>query len=171
MNTTKSKVQGLKSKVGRRSIHRPWTLDFGLSTRRWRAGLTLVEVMLAVAILGIGLTVLIATASTCLSVVKQSRNYESARHFLALVELEFKNKLLEMEEGQKLEDGEESVTFKESSLYKGFWEVTTEGEEEDGLKKVVFRVAWSERGVQPYEEVVSYLYVPQEKRGGTGESR
>ena len=114
---------------------------------------------------------LIATASTCLSVVKQSRNYESARHFLALVELEFKNKLLEMEEGQKLEDGEESVTFKESSLYKGFWEVTTEGEEEDGLKKVVFRVAWSERGVQPYEEVVSYLYVPQEKRGGTGESR
>ena len=62
MNTTESKVQSLKSKEGTRSIQRPWTLDFGLSTLlRERAGLTLVEVMLAVAILGIGLTVLIAT--------------------------------------------------------------------------------------------------------------
>jgi len=123
--------------------------------------------MLALAILGIGLTVLISTASKCLAVVKQSRNYESARHFLALVELEFKNKLLELEPGQELEDGSGTVTFPESNLYKGTWEVTTEGEEEDGLKKVVFRAAWSERGANPYEEVVSYLHVPQEKKGGT----
>lgn len=141
-------------------------------TRQRRlAGLTLVEVMLALAILGIGLTVLISTASKCLAVVRQSRNYESARHFLALVELDFKNQLLDLDEGQELEDGSSDVRFEESDLYRGTWEVATEGEEEDGLKKVTFRVAWSERGVNPYEEVVSYLYVPQEKKGGTVESR
>lgn len=129
--------------------------------------MTLIEVMLALVILGIGLTVLVSTASKCLAVVKQSRNYESARHFLALVELDFKNKLLELEEGQELEDGSSSVTFQESDLYKGTWEVSTEGEEEDGLKKVVLRVAWSERGLNPCEEVTTYLYVPQEKKGGT----
>ena len=127
--------------------------------------------MLALAILGIGLTVLISTASKCLAVVKQSRNYESARHFLALVELDFKNKILELEPGQALEDGSGTVSFEESNLYKGTWEVSTEGDEEDGLKKVVFRVAWSERGANPYEEVTTYLYVPEEKRGGTVESR
>ena len=141
------------------------------SSRRRAAGLTLVEVMLALAILGIGLTVLISTASKCLAVVKQSRNYESARHFLAVVELEFKNKILELEPGQDLEDGSGSVTFPESDLYKGTWEVATEGDEEDGLKKVTFRVAWSEHGVNPCEEVVTYLHVSQEKKGGTVERR
>ena len=127
--------------------------------------------MLALAILGIGLTVLISTASKCLAVVKQSRNYESARHFLALVELDFKNKILELEPEQKLEDGSGSVSFEGSDQYKGTWEVSTVGDEEDGLKKVVFRVAWSERGANPCEEVITYLHVPEEKKGGTVESR
>lgn len=143
----------------------------GPANRERRTGLTLIEVMLALAILGIGLTVLIATASTCLAVVKQSRHYESARHFLALVELDFKNKLLELESGQELEDGSGSVTFPESDLYRGTWEVATEGEEEDGLKRLTFRVAWSERGANPYEEVTTYLYAPQDKKGGTLDSR
>jgi prepilin-type N-terminal cleavage/methylation domain-containing protein len=132
-----------------------------------RSGLTLIEVMLALAILGIGLAVLISTASKCLAVVKQSRNYETARHYLALVELEFKNKVLELEPGQDLEDGSGDVTFPESNQYHGKWEVATEGDEEDGLKKVVFRVSWSERGANPCEEVTTYLYVPQTKQGGT----
>ena len=136
-----------------------------------RAGLTLVEVMLALVILGIGLTVLISTASKCLAVVKQSRNYESARHCLALVELDFKNMLLELEPEQALEDSSGTVEFPDFELYKGTWEVSTVGKEEDGLKKLVFRVAWSERGANPYEEVVSYLYVPQKKTGETVESR
>jgi prepilin-type N-terminal cleavage/methylation domain-containing protein len=144
---------------------------FRFQVSGFKTGLTLVEVMLALAILGIGLTVLISTASKCLAVVKQSRNYESARHFLALVELDFKNKILELEPGQELEDGSGTVTFPESDLYRGTWEVTTEGDEEDGLKKVVFRVAWSEHGANPYEEVVTYLHVPEEKKGGSFESR
>jgi prepilin-type N-terminal cleavage/methylation domain-containing protein len=143
-------------------------LKFPVSGFRSRiSGLTLVEVMLALVILGIGLTVLISTASKCLAVVKQSRNYETARHFLALVELEFRNKILELESGQDLEDSAEDVVFPESDQYKGRWEVTTEGDEKDGLKKVVFRVSWSEHGANPCEEVTTYLYVPQKKKGGT----
>lgn len=123
--------------------------------------------MLALVILGIGLTVLISTASKCLAVVKQSRNYETARHLLALVEMEFKNKTLELEPGQDLEDGSGDVAFPESDQYNGRWEVMTEGDEKDGLKKVVFRVSWSERGANPCEEVTTYLYVSQKKEGGT----
>ena len=143
-----------------------WNLKLGT-----RSGLTLIEVMLALVILGIGLTVLISTASKCLAVVKQSRNYETARHLLAVVEMEFQNKILELEPGQDLEDGSGDVTFPDSGQYKGWWEVTTEGDEKDGLKKVTFRVSWSERGANPCEEVTTYLYVPQKKEGGTVVSR
>ena len=132
-----------------------------------RSGLTLIEVMLALVILGIGLTVLISTASKCLAVVKQSRNYETARHLLAVVELEFQNKIMELEPDQDLEDGAGEVQFPDESQYKGVWEVATEGDEKDGLKKVTFRVSWSERGANPCEEVVTYRYVPQKKKGGT----
>ena len=132
-----------------------------------RSGLTLIEVMLALVILGIGLTVLISTASKCLAVVKQSRNYETARHLLAVVEMEFQNKILELAPGQDLEDGSEDITFPDSDPYKGRWEVATEGDEKDGLKKVTFRVSWSERGANPCEEVTTYLHVPQKKEGGT----
>ncbi len=124
--------------------------------------------MIALAILGIGLTVLISTASKCLSVVKQSRNYETARHLLAIVELKFQNHLLEMTENQKIQDGSEDVTFEAPYYqYKGSWAVETIGEEKDGLKQVTFRVAWSDRGDTPYEEVTTYLYAPEKVEGGT----
>ena len=131
-----------------------------------RRGLTLIEVMLALAILGVGLSVLISTASKCLAVIRQSKNYENARHLLALVEIDFHNALLELENPEDLEDGSESVDFPyEFSNYKGTWEVTTIGEEEDGLKEVKFTVTWSERGTESFEEVTMYRYVPQKTKG------
>ena len=134
-----------------------------------KRGLTLIEVMLALTILGVGLSVLIATASKCLAVIRQSKNYENARHLLAIVEIDFHNKLLELEEDgelENLEDGSEAVDFPyEFSNYKGSWEVTTIGEEEDGLKQISFRVTWSERGKESFEEVTMYRYVPQKVKG------
>jgi hypothetical protein len=124
--------------------------------------------MIALAILGIGLSVLISTASKCLAVVKQSRNYETARHLLAIVELKFQNHLLELTEGQTLQDGSEQITFEAPYYqYKGTWAVETIGKEEDGLRQVTFRVAWSDRGDTPYEEVTTYLYMPEKPEGGT----
>ena len=131
-----------------------------------RRGLTLIEVMLALTILGVGLSVLISTASKCLAVIRQSKNYENARHLLALVEIDFHNRLLELEEQEDLEDSSEAVDFPyDFSNYKGTWTVATIGEEEDGLKEVTFRVTWSEHGRESFEEVVMYRYVPQKVKG------
>lgn len=137
-------------------------MDVGRSAFIRRAGLTLIEVMLALAILGIGLSVLIETASKCLSVVRQSRNYETARHLLGRVELEH------MIDKEKIEKGTEEGSFNDP--YSGYhWTRTIDlisKKEEEGLYSIATRVSWSERGETPYEEVVTYLYAPKTK-GGT----
>lgn len=129
-----------------------------------RSGLTLVEVMLALAILGIGLGALIATASKCLSVVHQSKNYETARHLIGLVEVE---NPLQLEE--KIQTGAETGSFQGG--YNGYsWSRTIEqatDDEEDGLFRVTTRVSWSERGQSAFEEVSTYLYAPEPEEGGT----
>jgi prepilin-type N-terminal cleavage/methylation domain-containing protein len=128
-----------------------------------RTGLTLIEVMLALAILGIGLSVLIASASKCLAVIRQSKNYETARHLLALVEVEEPLLLKE-----KIEAGSEDGQFTgDYYSYKWSRNIEVVGEEEDGLFSVTTRVSWSERGANPHEEVVEYLYAPEEVEGGT----
>jgi prepilin-type N-terminal cleavage/methylation domain-containing protein len=134
--------------------------------RRRKEGLTLIEVMLALAILGIGLFVMIATASKCLAVVRQSRNYEKARELLAQVELDHPILL------EEIEAGTENGSFSgEDSAYKWQRNIEVVGEEEeDGLFSVATRVSWAERGRESYEEVVTYVYAPEEKRGGTVES-
>jgi prepilin-type N-terminal cleavage/methylation domain-containing protein len=129
-----------------------------------RAGLTLVEVLIALAILGIGLFVLIATASKCLAVARQAKNYEKARHLLGRVELE------EPLDPEEIEEGTDSGGFEgEDSDYRWVREIRLIGEEEDGLYEITTRVTWSERGKQAFEDVVTYLYVPEEKRGGVFE--
>ena len=136
----------------------------------FKSGMTLIEVMMALAILGIGLTVLIATASKCLAVVKQSKNYEAARHLLGIVELEHRNQILDDE---KVIEGDGEATFKDApDGFRGTWQVVKvddpsadDGDEEPKLFEVTYRVSWSERGAKPYEEVVTYLYVKPE--GGT----
>lgn len=126
------------------------------------AALTLIEVMLAITILGIGLTVLIATTSRCLGVVRKAKNFETARHLLARVELEHP---LQLEE--KIEAGSEDGRFTGEDGFQWTREIEVVGEEEDGLFSVRTRVSWSEVGRQSSEEVMTYLYRPEEKKGGT----
>lgn len=118
---------------------------------------------MALAILGIGLSVLIASASKCLAVIRQSKNYETARHLLALVEVEEPLLLKE-----KIEAGSEDGQFS-GDYYNYTWTRTIEivGDEEDGLFSVATRVSWSERGAKPFEEVVEYLYAPEDAKKGS----
>ncbi|MEI7436422.1 MAG: prepilin-type N-terminal cleavage/methylation domain-containing protein [bacterium] len=51
-------------------------------------GLTLVEVLIAVAILSVGSAVLLTATSRCLAVVRASRDYYAARHVMDLVDIE-----------------------------------------------------------------------------------
>ncbi len=51
-------------------------------------GLTLIEVLIAVAILSVGSAVLLTATSRCLAVVRAARDYYAARHVMDLVEIE-----------------------------------------------------------------------------------
>jgi prepilin-type N-terminal cleavage/methylation domain-containing protein len=126
------------------------------------SGLTLIEVMLALTILGMGLTVLIATTSRCLGVVRQAKNYETARHLLGRVELEHP---LQLEE--KIEAGSDSGDFSGEPGFQWTRDIEVVGKEEDGLFSVLTRIAWSDSGRKKSEEVITYLYRPEEKEGGT----
>ena len=59
-----------------------------MTRRRQRSGMTLIEVLAALAILGIGLAVLIQSVARCLAVVHTTRNYETARYLLQRLDLE-----------------------------------------------------------------------------------
>ncbi len=130
-----------------------------------RAGLTLVEVMLALVILGTGLVALVTAAGRCISVARQAKNFEIARELLALVEIE---KPVQLEETP--EDISGSGDF--GSDYPGFrWVRSAEqhGFEEDGLWMVTTQILWAEDRVNRREEVVSLLYWPEELTGGSFE--
>ncbi|MBU0676506.1 MAG: prepilin-type N-terminal cleavage/methylation domain-containing protein [Verrucomicrobia bacterium] len=120
-----------------------------------QSGLTLIEIMLALTIVAIGLVTLLTAASRCIAVARSAKIYENARHMLGRVELENPIRWDEVEEGaeQGYFDGNSDFT----------WQRTIEqiGEEEDPLFLVSTRVIWSERGKESYEEVVTYMFVPE----------
>ncbi|MFC1497388.1 prepilin-type N-terminal cleavage/methylation domain-containing protein [Verrucomicrobiota bacterium] len=116
------------------------------------SGMTLIEVMLAIMILGVGLTVLLTAASRCLAVLKLSKNYQTAQWVLGMGQLEYPlvatNELDELEVDSVDYDG-----FKFSREV----EEEEEGEEEDGLHVVRTRVTWSDRRGKFSEEIVQYV--------------
>lgn len=130
-----------------------------------RAGLTLVEVMLALVILGTGMVALVTAAGRCISVARQAKNYESARELLARVEVE-KPMLLE----EEVEDIAGDGSFERP--YNNFrWKRTVEQEgfEEDGLWRVVTEIAWTEDKTAKKEVVTTLIYWPEEVEGGSFE--
>ena len=116
-----------------------------------KRGLTLIEVLLAVTILGFSLTVLLTAASRCLAVIRFARIYPVAQWTLAMGELD--HPLRPVEDLKDLEVAGEDYPG-------GFAFVRTvdDDEDDDGLHVVRTRVTWSDRERQPYEEVVQYLY-------------
>ena len=132
-----------------------------------RAGLSLVEVLMAILILGIGISSLVMATSRCLAVVRKARNFEIARRLLGEVELT--DPLIPGE----IEAGEESGNC-ESPYRDWRWTRTVEedeNDEESGLFKITMRIYWSEKGRETYEEVITYLYSPEDKGGGAVVSR
>lgn len=137
-------------------LHRsPFTVHRSLTSR---AGLTLIEVLLALAILAATAGVLMTAVGRCLGVVRQSKNYYAARRVLDMGELEHplmvtkdpidkKDKVINLNVGPI--DYENGYTF------------TRSGDRSATMKDLVVvktRVAWSARGRETCEEVMSYLY-------------
>lgn len=145
-------------------MNRPPTIK--ARAQRRKAGLTLIEVMLALTILGMGVAGLVMAAGRCIAVARKARILETARQLMGQVELE--EPLILKEE---VEEGTESGTFQDApDGYRWTRDVRILGEEEDGLFEVKTRVYWTDRGKEDFEEVVTYLFSPELiKRGTTGD--
>jgi len=136
------------------------------NTSNRRAGLTLIEVMLALVILGMGMVALVTAAGRCISVARQAKNFDTARELLSRVEVE-QPMMLE----ETVEDIAGSGTFE--SPYEDFsWTRTVEPEgfEEDGMWRVETEILWTEDQRGKKEKVVTLIYWPEDKEGGSVES-
>lgn len=118
------------------------------------AGFTLVEAVLALAILSIGVFVLIECTAKCLAVIRTARQYQTARMILDQGELE--HPLIWTNEVDK--NTVAPVTYPNGYT---FSRELTAVDGEESLYVVKTRVAWSEIGQASFEEVVSYLYSPK----------
>ena len=123
-------------------------------------GLTLIEVLLAMAIMSIAAIVLTTAASRCIGVVRVAKNYYNARHVLDLGELEHPV-LFKKENNQDV-----VVNLRiEPIEYPNGYTFTRDAERSEILEDLCVvrtRVTWSARGKDAYEEVVSYLYYTNE---------
>lgn len=123
--------------------------------------MTLVEVMLAVTIVSMGLTVLVAAAAGSLRVAVKAKQYEQARQLFSRLELEEPMQLDEVEEGT------ETGTF--SDPYEAYnWErdIRMIGKEEDEIFEITTSVLWEGRNKVLRESVTTLLHVPTARRAG-----
>ena len=127
--------------------------------RRSFAGFTLIEVLLAVVLLGVSLTVFLNAASASLEFIHEARNYERARTYFHLLELREPLDLENLEEsrdsGSLDVDGPERVTWTRT--------VFQEGREEDEFFRILTEVQWGE-GFR--ESTETYLHKPSAMEGG-----
>lgn len=128
----------------------------GDNRRCSRHGMTLIEAVLALAILSIGVFILVETTAKCLSVVRVSRNYQTARAVFGRAESEHP-----LNGTNSVEDNQVApIEYDNGFTY------SRELTPVDGEKKlflVTSKVAWSETGKDSFEEVVGYVYCPNEE--------
>ena len=123
---------------------------------RKNAGFTLVELVLAIIILGGALTVLYRSVTLSASMVQASREREEVAYVFTLGELEYPIRSIEDLEN----DAEVSP---DSSLLKGYTyerrldekEDPPEGVEDDGLRVLRTTVTWA--GGKQRQEIVRYI--------------
>jgi prepilin-type N-terminal cleavage/methylation domain-containing protein len=132
---------------------------------RATAGMTLVEVLMALAILGVAAGVLMTATTRCLAVLRVSKNYYEARRLLEVAEVDYP--LLVIKAGQRedvKEDKAINLNVGPIGSPSGFTyeRTSTRSEDKEELMEVRDRVTWSSRGKTGFEEVTSYLYYTNE---------
>lgn len=126
-----------------------------------RRGMTLVEVLLALAILGVGLTVLVSTTARGLSIAKRARHFETARHLMSIVELENPIVTADRDDPAELVGQVEQGSFEAPfENYRWTREIEYFGPEQDRLFQVATRIWWGETGGESFEESVTLLHSP-----------
>ena len=126
---------------------------------RLRRGITLIEVLLAVVILGIGSGVLLLATARCLAIITKSQRYSTAQRLIRQVEAEHPLTRAEIQAGT------DSGRFDDDADYR--WEreiIESDDENRKGLYTVRIRVSWSDRGRESFEEITTWRFIkPEEK--------
>jgi len=123
-----------------------------------RRGLTLIEVLLAVVILGIGSGVLLLATARCIAIISKSRHYNTAQRLILQVGAEHP-----LNRGE-IASGKQSGTFDDEDGYRWEREINEpENENRKGLYTVRTRVSWSDRGRDSFEEVITWFYIQPEE--------
>lgn len=125
--------------------------------------MTLVEVLIALAILGISAAVLMTATSRCLAVVRVSKNYYEARRILELGEIEhpilvIKDKDISTpraDTDKVLNPNVSPIDYPNGFI---FSRSCKRSEKHEDLLEIQTRVTWSLRGKDAFEQVTSYLY-------------
>ncbi len=129
-----------------------------IENRKSSRGLSLIEVMLAVVILGIGSGVLLLATARCLAIVTKSQHYSTAQRLILRIGAEHPLARSEVDTGIK------SGTFHDEEGYRWEREITEpESKERKGLFTVRTRVSWSDRGRDSFEEVSTWHFIPPEE--------
>lgn len=122
-----------------------------------RSGMTLVEVLLAATILGLGVATLAGGLANCLAIMRAAREYQEAQWVLGLGELAHimttveKIEELEVPPDTSLADG---FTFERTVDEKDVFDEALD----DGLYVVRTRVVWGAGGPAQSEELVRYVW-------------
>ena len=132
--------------------------------RAHRSGLTLIEVLLALAILGIGLSVLIQSVSRCLQVVHKTRNYETARYLLQRLDLEHPLGVTE----QIATGVDQGRCDPPNDDFSWSREITAIGLQDEPLFQVKTRIAWSDDGShESAQETTTIVFKPEYAQNGS----
>ena len=120
-----------------------------------RAGLSLIEVMIALVIIGTGISAMILATSRSLAVAHKAQQYESARRLIGQVDLEIPVDLTEIEEGTK--SGRFTGPFRD---YAWVRETTLVEPEDLEIYRIRTEVTWTDKGRRVSESVETYLFGP-----------
>ena len=124
--------------------------------KRLSAGMTLIEVFIAVVILSTGLVVLLTAASRCLAVMKSAKNYQTAQWTLNKGDLDYP--VVPTNDVKQLEVS--PVEYPGGFTYS---RVVEEDDDKDLLYVMRTKVSWSDHSREMSEEVVRYvLEMPKE---------
>ena len=123
-------------------------------------GLTLIEVVLASAILSMCLTGMLVCLSRCIAVMRASRRYHNAITVLGMGDVKHPPRYDQDIEDIEVDDDSDIM---EGYVYSRVLDGQPYGEDND-MYQVRTRVTWTHKDRESYHEVVQYIYYVDDKK-------
>jgi hypothetical protein len=127
--------------------------------------MTLVEILMALAILAISAGVLMTATSRCLAVVSTAKNYYEARRILETGELDYPLLVVKKKNEKELKALNLNVGPIEYPRNFTYQRTSERDPDKEDLMVIKTRVSWSAKGKAAFEEVTSYLYYTNDVTG------